>query len=520
MFSYIKNIWSKYKLDIILLLFFFLFLFLNMFDLHNKMVETGIYGKRYYFALIVVSLLAYLIILFINKKFLLKSSMQKIFVINATILGLFFVFLSPMFSGSDEQNHYYRIYEISSGTLVTPTKGIVGSKLPESLDKAYNVSGAYNVTKKYRDIKTMNNIKLDKKNVVQYGKDSKNYDNTALYSPIQYFPHVIGFFIGIVLNLSPLMIGLLGRIFNLIFFISIGYLCIKIIPKAKIFYLLILLSPSMLQCATTLSADAFTNIIVLLLLAIIFNVIHKNEKVSIKDKLLIFSLSIIIALCKIVYLPIVFICLFINKDKYKNKNKEKYLFCLITIILSCIVSYLWIRYTNSIFDIAYKNSELQKQYIFSHIIEYGFVFIRTMMNDFLLNIESLFVGIRMYHSQLIIPSFISLVYVLLVVLAYFRCNIKNKINIIVRIALVVIAVMIMGLISTAIYIQCTAHQPDGIGSPIILGIQGRYFIPVVFLFPFIFDIKKKLLVDDKLLINSALIINVITFMFMIVQFAI
>ena len=512
----LKKFFSKYKLDIILLLFYLLFLALNMFNLHNKMVETSIYGKKYYFALIAISSFAYLIVFLINKFLSKKTNLPKVFVVNAIVLGFFFIILSPMFTGSDEQNHYYRIYEIASGTLVTPTNDIVGSMLPESLDQSYNVAGPYNTTKKYRDIKDMQKIKLNKDNKVQYGKDSKNYDNTALYSPIQYFPHVIGFIIGILLNLSPMLIGILGRLFNLIFYVIIGYLCIKIIPKAKLFYLIILLSPSMLQCATTLSADAFTNIIVLLLIAIVFNIINKNEAITIKDEILIFGLSIIIALCKIVYLPIVFVILLINR-KIINR---KYIFCFITIMLSCVVSYLWINYTNSVFETTYKNSELQKQFIFSHLIEYGFIFVRTMLNDFLINIESLFVGIRMYHSQLIIPSFVSITYVIVVLLSYLRCNIKNKINTISKAALVIISIMVMGLISTAIYIQCTAQQVGGIGSPTIFGIQGRYFIPLVFLIPFIIDNKNRINIDDNLLVKSALFMNIITFMFMIVQFTI
>ena len=90
--------------------------------------------------------------------------------------------------------------------------------------------------------------------------------------------------------------------------------------------MMILLSPNMLQCATTLSADAFTNVVFLLFVSLILKFTIENKKISKYNIMLMFILSIIIALCKIVYLPIVLLTLLIDSKKCGDKNIIRYCF--------------------------------------------------------------------------------------------------------------------------------------------------------------------------------------------------
>ena len=426
-----------------------------------------------------------------------------------------------MFTGSDEHNHYYRIYEITDGHFITETaNGYVGGKLPVSLKETFATGSGNNTTIKYKNIKDMRNIKLNKENKAQYGNDYTDfYENTALYSPIQYIPHVIGFSIGKALDLNPYWIGILGRIFNLIFYALLGFLALKIVPKAKMFLMMILLSPNMLQCATTLSADAFTNVIFLLLIALIFRVIYKEEKISRFEEGALFLLSIFIALCKIVYLPAVFLILLISKDKFKNKKTEKYLFCILTILVASILSMLWMNTTDKIFEIAYKPAELQKQFILHNIFEYFIVVVRTYLKYGFKYFECLAVGTTMYHGQLEIPTLLSLFYNVVLVLILFSDKEKyaNKISQILFSSF--IALSIIALISTAIYLQCTA-KAFSIAYPVIEGIQGRYFVPILFLIPYIFNLKlfKTKNNNNYLLIN--VFINISTWIYMIARFTI
>lgn len=523
MFNKIYKFIIKNKLNSLLVLSGIIYFLVALYDLKNKINNIDRYKPYIWLCIllfIIASIILFTIILLIikkSKKNNFDKKIPKIFIITASILGIIYLFLSPLFSGSDEHNHYYRIYEISNGVMMTPTTDTVGSKMPKSLSNTFIEASGDNTNVKYKDIIRMTKEKLNKGEKIQYGYYwTIQYNNTALYSPIQYIPQVIGFEIGKVLNLGPFIIGMLGRLFNLITYIILGYLCLKIVPKSKLFYMLILLSPNMLQCASTLSADAFTNIIFLLFVALILKFSIQNEKITNKNKIALFILSIIISLCKIVYLPIVFLLLLIDYKKYGDKKSNKVLFCVITIAISIIISLLWIRTTNGVFDIAYNKSELQKQFILSNPMSYILIFIRTMSTYIINYIECLFVGTTMYHSQLEMPALISFSYVAIVILSLFKDNDNNKYNIFKRVMISLIAIIIIGLAVTAIYVQCTA-QFYAVKNPLIEGVQGRYFIPVIMLIPLIIN-TKRIKFNSFNLYKTMLTINLITWFYMLSRF--
>lgn len=165
--SYLKN----NLVSILLVIFIVVMFFVGFYDLKYKMAESGSFIKKIY--LVYSVLLAFLLFIYLMLKNKIKElndyNIPRIFVITSVIFGSIFLFSSPMFSGSDEHNHYYRIYEITEGVFVTPTSKYVGSKLPESLEKTFEMGSGNNATIKYKQIKSMLNIKLDEKNKKQYG---------------------------------------------------------------------------------------------------------------------------------------------------------------------------------------------------------------------------------------------------------------------------------------------------------------------------------------------------------------
>ncbi len=520
-----ENFLKKLKLNMLypcLILISCIFFIINMCDINSKLIDIPTINKYiiiYLTLAIILSIGTFLIIIKIKNIDIDNNKLPKLFIILGFTLGFIYLGLSPLFSGSDEHNHFYRIYEITEGVMITPTNKVVGSKLPESLYNTFNKASENNTNVKYKHIKDMAAVSLNKNKTMQYGNLWSNaYNNTALYSPIQYFPQTIGFVIGKFLGIGPYWIGMLGRVFNLIFFVMLGFYSLKIIPKSKLFYMMILLSPNMLQCATTLSADAFTNVIFLLLIAYIFKLCYNKKIVTTKEQIIILLLSIIISLCKIVYLPIVFLILLINSNQFKNGKKGKIFFSIVTIVLSIIVSLAWMNCTNGVFAIAYDKTEIQKRFIFGNIFSYIMIFIRTFINYIVKYIECLFVGTTMYHSQLQIPSIVSFLYVGIVILSMINEKVYKKLSDYKKIIIAGVGIIIVGLISTAIYIQCTA-QYFSVGNPTIEGIQGRYFIPVVMLLPFIFNFKR-VNIKSTILLNSALVINLITWFYMISRFII
>ncbi len=500
---------------LILIIGLFVFAILNIYDLK---IADAPNIKLMFMIFLGISIITSLVLIFIKFKLKDNFNIPKIYLITCLLLGIVYIFLSPLFTGSDEHNHYYRIYEISEGVFITPTdNNKVGSILPASLKETFQIAGSNNTMIKYHHIKDMMSIKMTNE-VMKYGNDfADSYSNTALYSPIQYIPQVLGFSLGKVFNATPYTLGMLGRIFNLLFYALIGFMALKIIPKGKMVVMLILLSPNMLQCATTLSADAFTNVIFLLLIALIFSCLNAKDKITFRKEAALFILAITISLCKIVYLPVVFLLFLIPKDKYKNSLKEKNIFCLLTIIFSIIVSLLWMNTTNNIFEIAYVQSNLQKEFIFHNLIEYIIILMRTFVIEGFHYFECLLVGTTMYHTQLNIPTLFSLFYNIVVILAYIYDDEKLEINNLGKWSIALITLTIIGLISSAIYIQCTANFYS-VGNNIVGGIQGRYFVPILFLIIFLIESNKKKIFGNYNYLMTIIFSSAIVWLYMLTRF--
>ena len=94
-------------LEILLILLYFS-------NLNLKLNSLGIYQNKYKFVFLLVSIsictILFLLLYFYNKNK--KIKYDKLFLIVSIILGTFYLFISPLFTGSDEHNHFYRIYEI------------------------------------------------------------------------------------------------------------------------------------------------------------------------------------------------------------------------------------------------------------------------------------------------------------------------------------------------------------------------------------------------------------------------
>lgn len=489
-----KKIYNK-KLELLIFVISSIVLYLlYYFDLSKKMVDNQILNSN---PIILLSIFFIVYVfsfsfVFLKTKFN-KIQLDKVFIILALVFGSLYLILSPLFTGSDEQNHYYRIYEISEGQFITPVQdnGTVGSVLPKSLYQTFT-NGKTDITDKntkikYSDEMSMSSVNLNPNETMQYGFNSASqYSNTALYNPLQYLPQVLGFFIGRILNLNPLVIGYIGRIFNLVVYIAIGSYFIKKLPRLKLMAITILLSPILLSSATTLSADAFTNILIFALFSMIINTKYSKEMISKKDKLIFFILSILISSCKIVYFPLIFLILLINNDKFKNK-KDKLAFFSLCMFTSLVFCLLWLSVTKPYFSNFYTNSNIQKQNILSNLLWYFVVIIRTYFNYFGYYLMDIFCGSNMYHYQLHVYSFISIAYLCLFFSAILYKS-KDEINLVIKkwkryekILISIISIIVLVLITTAIYIQCTANFV-ALNNSIVEGLQGRYFIPLFLLF--------------------------------------
>lgn len=396
---------------------------------------------------------------------------ENIFLIIATFICLFFLLTMPTFKSHDEYYHWLKAYEVSEGHLLTPIKdGVQGSIMPNAVSDVFP-----------NDWTKMDYSEVKEKLKVKVNKDETgilNPETASVYSFIQYVPQSIGIFMGRLVTNNAYLITYAGRIVNMLVSLILLYFAIKIAPFGK----KILLIPSMIPIAiegfTSLSPDAITISIAFLYIAYILNLAFgKKEKIKLKENILLLVMSVIIALCKIVYIPLVGLMLIIPKEKFKNgTNKNKiFNFCVIAGI-AVIVNLSWLGIASQyLTNFREGDSKVQVLLAIKNPIKY----IQTVLytanlngSNYLLSLFGSDLGwgefVKLYsivpYSLLAIYTFTSIV----------DEGVKNKFKTyqLVWIALIVLAIIM--LIFTSLYVQWTT-----VGKVSISGVQGRYFLPIL-----------------------------------------
>ena len=400
---------------------------------------------------------------------------EKAFLITIPFICLLFIILMPTFKNHDETGHWNRIYEISTGNLLTKKiNGRIGNFFPRSTLEVYNNQDWEGIT--YSKLLELSEIRL------------KNQENTvfipmgttAIYSPIQYLPQVLGVCLSRLMTDHVLVMAYMARIFNLIVSLALLYYAIKWMPFGKKIVLVLAYIPILIEGISSMSPDALTISVAYLLIAYILNLTYSKKVTNITNKNLIFIgiLASVLALCKIVYIPLVFFILILPKEKFALEKNRRISLAMI-IIIAVLINLTWLG-ISSHYLADYQNDMPLIQTV--ELITHPFIYIKKLF--YTIGVEGQSYLAEIFGSTIgwcefikvsdIIPMGLGFLFMLI-------CFLDNSIKEILtkqqKILIAIISVTIILLIFTSLYIQWTKY-----GSPIIEGVQGRYFLPIM---PFI-----------------------------------
>lgn len=455
------------------------------FFINNPNSQNKMY--MFYFIAYGIITVAIGILIFILNKFN-KLEIHKKFFISGLLIGSMYLGLAPFYTGSDELAHFCRMYEVSTGNLITPinNENKQGSLLPKSIDKLY-VYKEYKA--KYSDMDELMKIPLDKEDTTYYGD---YYPTSAVYSPLQYIPQIIGVVFGKALNLNIYFIGVLGRVFGFIAWLLICTYSIKILPAKKTFISLLLLTPISISFATTLSGDLMTNAMVVLFLSHIYNIWYNKRALTKKDIAILTISAVMISICKVVYLPIVLLLFILPKKSFEN-TKKYFTINIIIILLAALVSGFWLKETSTLVSLYYTNTDLQKDFIFNNPFQYIIICIKTFFVYFDNFIMATTAGSIMYNTNVSIYPIISIAFFVNLVIALFGEKVLIKVNKLGKTLVTFIIGSTIVLIFTALYIQYTLWE-CGVGHQYVEGVQARYFIPLIMISILLFQ-KRRIIFD-------------------------
>lgn len=244
---------------------------------------------------------------------------HKIFLWIAGVFGFLMIVVTPPFQPQDEPAHFYRAYQVSTGVFSSVKQNQrLGGYIPESLTKLYSEFLHFNCT--YTRISPYELWQTQKIDLAPNDTIFIDFTNTALYSAILYLPQAIGIFAGKQFEAGPFWLIYIGRLLNLIVFIILVYMAVKIMPFKKWLLVILALLPLSLTVASSLSADVLVNSLSFLTIAIILKFAFNDtiSELSWKHFFVILILSVLIGLAKLVYVPILFLMLLIPVSKFKN----------------------------------------------------------------------------------------------------------------------------------------------------------------------------------------------------------
>ncbi|MGJ7910809.1 DUF2142 domain-containing protein [Neobacillus sp. LXY-1] len=441
-----------------------------------------------------------LLLLFLGSVVLIRKCsdhLHKVFLIIAIPFGLIITLIIPPFDQFDEIEHYFRSFEVSEGKFTNQTVDQrLGNYIPISLvDTVQDVRFIHQDGFKYELVRQEFAKKLDSDHRIF----TRNYASS--YPPLIYFPQALGMMLGRLIFDSPLAMMYLGRLFNLIAYISIVYMALKIVPvKRKLFFTLALI-PAPLILAASLSADGITDATALLFVAYILHLAYgKVNQINRKHIATAILIGLFIALSKIVYIPILFLFLIIPTSKFSSKKEyiKKFAYLFIGCMIPFVIWNLMNLKNMSVPDLRINPGVSpgdQVKFVLTHPLYYVKYFIDTLYSEGnTLVISMLGKATSNYLYQA--PSIVIFSY-LFMLLLFGIIKEETEISIPVRnidrfIFLGIFSIVFL-LIYTALYV---GFSP--VGAPIIGGVQGRYMIPIAALFFLSLSYPKIVSKDGKL----------------------
>jgi uncharacterized membrane protein len=418
---------------------------------------------------------------------LLKLKPHFVFLVAAIVFGLTNLILTPPSQVPDEPAHFFKAMHIANGNFFPDSSNNhVGGYFPKgALNFVLIFKTSFDENKKrmnLRDLGEAFKIRLDEKS-----ESFTIFPNTARIFPIPYFPQALGLFIGKQLFASPLIWFYFGRLFNLISWITLIFLAIKLMPLQKWTMVILALLPMHINLAASLSADAFTNAISFLCTAIFLQIAFSVSNVKSKHIFWMALIVLLVALSKSVYVMIALIFFLIPKSKFKNPRF--YVSSLILVAFIGIVGFLVASlYTSSVYKLvepgvsyfpnfAESNPPVdhfdQLKFILKNPIDYTSILFNSFRSQWL---QMIFTGIGILGWLNVVFPFWYYEFMILAVLfmAIFENSGKPVLSLKSKALILLVAFLSIILVYTISYLTWTP-----VGQNIIDGLQGRYFIPIL-----------------------------------------
>jgi len=401
-----------------------------------------------------------------------------LFLFAGIVLGVPYALFTGTLNVPDEEAHFYRAYETSKGFCrgvpgilsavninrddripwVELRPGASGAELAKLIDNPKG-GGPYNVVSAFSVVN--------------------------LYSCVGYLPAGGAIRLGRLFGTTPLTMMYLGRFANLATYLLLIFLALRMLPDFRAPLLVLAIMPMALHQAASLSIDAVTISLSILLVDYILMLAFDPGVKSIEPRhyLILAGGVILLALCK-ASVGLVLLTILIPRAKFSSRFKRWLAFTGYT-ALALATMLLW-QYLNrsngEVFDtvrgivgIHVRDSLLGMA---KHPLDFLSAVARTL-HVFWWELPLEFVG-KLGWLNIPLPSWIVVAYSMILLLAATMFTGRVKLSIQDRVFLA--GIFVLNVLSVFVLVDATwtpfAPIPDE--ARIIAGVQGRYLIPFAF----------------------------------------
>ena len=399
-----------------------------------------------------------------------------IFVFSSCLL-----FMQPPFcSGWDEQIHFYTSYDMAMTS-------------DSNLEAIYYLAESAPWLNEHNEISIEERLDLIRI-LNSQGEMNREGDRgfSLQISSAGYIFQAIAITIGKILQLPFYIIWLLGKFTNILLY-SVGMgIAISIVPIGKRLLAVMALVPTMIFTSTIYTYD--TTVIVFIVLGtsiLLKEIVNREQKFQYKWRWAYFGCIIMGCLPKAVYAPLL-LCAFLLPDSKFYSKRDKYIFkgavtlsfvgLMATFVLPTLIN------PPTVADTRGGDTSVSRQlgYIFGNPVAYTKVLLGNIKGTFVDYMSGSMINKMAYMGDGTLQVMYSILLMITAITDdYDEMKAKDVYAIKEKTVSLVAIFATISLIWTALYLSFTE-----VGRTVIAGVQGRYYLPFLFLFYLCFRSKK------------------------------
>lgn len=417
------------------------------------------------------------------------------------IFGVWFASAIPPFQIADEQSHFGRLYGIVDGqhTIRPLPQGHFGYALPRSIGTfswSYDArmdSGSHDVRDLNAHYKSVHFRDFQNEPKVEL-----NLESVVAYSPVNYLPQIVALKISQALNLSLYGAIIFIKIFALLIFTLAVVGAYLLLPRKAWPILFVLTAlPNVVEQAASISADSFTNTVVLLFMAAIVRCAVAKKESWLNLATLGFAgvMLVLLAFCKPIYVLFGLLLLVFVGPKVIKNPFVRYTSLLLIAGTSAVFAVWWNHKVSKIgmnYAVISGRHDVVPVAQLRSIIASPAHYWQVLINTFIFDIGNTarnwlgaFIG-KIAARGPILPLEFQLLGFVAIGIALLRPSNEDEADETPSIAIhKIIIASLVGLavalaIATVLYVTFTPLNAE-----YIMGLQGRYLIPISFMLLFV-----------------------------------